>query len=76
MSVVKTCDLKTYNLFDEVSSAMPRKQTPRSLYLYRKEALKACRDLHYSQETFDRVALAETEFQIERIMRTAAKREL
>ena len=76
MSVVKTCDLKAHNIFIETSNSMPRKQTPRSLYLYRKEALKACRDLHYSQDTFDRVALAKTEFQIERIMRTAAKREL
>ena len=76
MSVVKTCDLKNYNLFDEVSNAMPRKETPRTLYLYRKQALKACKDLHYSQETFERVSKAENEFQIERIMRTAAKREL
>ena len=55
---------------------MPHKETPRSLYSYRKEALKACKELCYSQVTFERVAKAENEFQIERIMRTAAKREL
>ena len=76
MSVVKTCDLRTHNIFDEVSNSMPRKETPRSLYSYRKEALKACKELHYSQETFERVSEAENEFQIERIMRTAAKKEL
>lgn len=76
MSVVKTCDLKAHNIFSEASNTMPRKETPRSLYLYRKEALKACEELCYSQETFERIAEAENEFQIERIMRTAAKREL
>ena len=76
MSVVKTCDLRTHNIFSEVSNSMPRKETPRSLYSYRKEALKACKELHYSQETFEKLSEAENEFQIERIMRTGAKREL
>ena len=76
MSIEITSDRVASRIFDEVSDKPPRKETPRSLELYRIQALRACKDLGYSKEIFRRVISATNEIQIERIMRTAALKEL